>query len=159
MSALAFEACCWLDLIIRTTSGVAEMLRWTRKYCREWYLISRKHHNAKCMKWYNPIRLGGQMTKFGAAIQKPLTLRYPNFVTFSFYLKTCSEQILTKLVDQGSCCCSFLIEMWQKFWKWKTFLFLKIAEIDMGGGSIFWWKRTNLDIKTHFFKVKSIFRE
>ena len=44
-----------------------------------------------------------RMTKLTAANQKPLTLWCPNLVTRS-------DQILAKLISQGGCCCSFLIE-------------------------------------------------
>ena len=51
----------------------------------------------------------------------------------------------------GGCCCSFLIKASQKFTKWKIFLCLEIAEIDMGVN--FGSRRTILNIKTLFFKL------
>ena len=96
----------------------------------------------KQSSYFNPIRPGGgggseaRMTKLTAANQKPLTLRCPNFVTFSFYLLDMFWPNFSKIDQSGGCCCSFLIEISQKFTKWKIFLHLEIAEIDMGGGSI-----------------------
>ena len=43
----------------------------------------------------------------------------------AFAIKTCSIQTLAKLVSQGGCCCSFLIKMSRKFWKWKNFPLLE----------------------------------
>ena len=73
-----------------------------------------------------------------------------------FTLKTRSDQILAKLINQGGCCCSFLIETSQNFENDKIFLCLKISEIDMG--VTFGSRRTILDIRTHLFKVKPVFR-
>ena len=48
------------------------------------------------------------MTKFTAAIQKPLMLCCPNFVTFSFVFNKFSDQILAKLIYQGVATTLFL---------------------------------------------------
>ena len=48
-----------------------------------------------------------------------------------FIFKTCPDQILVKWINQGGCCCSFLIETSKKFWK--MFFCMKTAEIDMRG--------------------------
>ena len=88
---------------------------------------------------FNPIRPGG-----GGGAHRPWwpnsELPVKNLLPYDaqtlwllvFIFKTCSDQILAKLVNKGGCCCSFLIETSQNFWKWKIFLCLKIAEIDMG---------------------------
>ena len=52
-----------------------------------------------------------------------------------FILETPFGHILAKLVNQGGCCCSFLIETSQKFWKWKTFPMLENCW-NWHGGSI-----------------------
>ena len=52
-----------------------------------------------------------------------------------FILKTPFGHILAKLVHQGGCCCSFLIETSQKFWKWKIFPMLENCW-NWHGGSI-----------------------
>ena len=52
-----------------------------------------------------------------------------SLMTFIFYflwllvftLKTCSGQILAELITQGGCYCSVIIEVSQKFTKWKNF--------------------------------------
>ena len=66
-----------------------------------------------------------------------------------FIFKTCSDQILAKLINQGGYCCSFLIKTSKKFDNEKIFLCLKIAKIYMGVN--FGSRRTILDIKTRFF--------
>ena len=71
------------------------------------------------------------MTKFRGAIQKPLIQRCPNFVIFSFYLKTYSDQILAKLARRH-----------KTFQKQKVFFFLKIVKIDMGGQ--FWVEKEQI---------------
>ena len=73
-----------------------------------------------------------------------------------FILKARSDQILAKLINQGGYCCSFLIEMSQKIRKWKNFPLLEN----------FWnWheglilgREERFCIKTHFLKVKPVFR-
>ena len=76
-------------------------------------------------------------------------------MTFSFIFKTCSDQILAKLISRGGgggWCCSFLMETSVKLLKVKKiFLCLKIAEIDMGVN--FGSKSTILDIKLIFFTL------
>ena len=73
-----------------------------------------------------------------------------------FILKARSDQILAKLINQGGYSCSFLIEMSQKIRKWKNFPLLEN----------FWnWheglilvREERFCIKTHFLKVKPVFR-
>ena len=67
-----------------------------------------------------------------------------------FILETPFGHILAKLVNQGGCCCSFLIKTSQKFWKWKIFPMLENCW-NWHGGVNFGSRRTILDIKTHFF--------
>ena len=52
-----------------------------------------------------------------------------------FILETPFGHISAKLVNQGGCCCSFLIETSQKFWKWKIFPMLENCW-NWHGGSI-----------------------
>ena len=79
-----------------------------------------------------------------------------NFVTFSFIFKTCSDKILAKLVNQGVAAALFSSTRPKNFENENIFLCLKIVEIDMGGQ--FWVEKNESGQKTHFFKVKSIFR-
>ena len=93
-----------------------------------------------------------RMTKL-TADQKPLTLWCP---TFSFYLDMFWSNF-SKIDQSGGCCCCFLIETSQKVTKWKSFLHLEIAEIDMG--SQFWVEKNDSGHKnSFFFKVKPVFR-
>ena len=73
-----------------------------------------------------------------------------------FILKICSDQILAKFMDQGGCCCSFLIETSRKnLQDEKNFLCLEIAEIDMGGQ--FWAEKNDSGHKNPFFEKLSCF--
>ena len=108
----------------------------------------------------NPIRPGGPRGPDGQthSCQSKNLLSYDaqTWWLLVFILETPFGHILAKLVNQGGCCCSFLIKTSQKFWNEKFFLCLKIAEIYKGVN--FGSRRTILDIKTHFFKVKPVFR-
>ena len=73
----------------------------------------------------------------------------PKLSDLVFILKTSFGQILAKLVNQGGCCCSFLIETSKKFENKKFFLCLNIVEIDMGGQ--FWVKKNDSGHKNPFF--------
>ena len=64
-------------------------------------------------------------------------------------LKAHSDQILTKLINQGGCCCSFSLRRLKNFENEKNFLCLKIAEIDMTGQ--FWVAKNDFRHKTSFF--------
>ena len=69
--------------------------------------------------------------------QKPLTL--PRLSLNSFLCLTLSgpgAQMLEKMISQGGCCCSFLIETSQKI-----FIYLESAEIDMEGQ--FWVEKND----------------
>ena len=66
-----------------------------------------------------------------------------------FILKAHSDQILAKLINQGGCCCSFVIKTSQNFENEKIFLCLKIVEIDMGGQ--FWVEKNDSGHKNSFF--------
>ena len=87
----------------------------SHKWLKMYVLVNFTHHRMNEYEsinhWYLILlddftlsRPGGaseaRMTKFRAVIQKPLALRCLNFVTFSFIFKTCSDQILAKLVNQ-----------------------------------------------------------
>ena len=75
-----------------------------------------------------------------------------------FIFKTCSDQILAKLINLEGCCCSFLIKRSQKFTKWKKFPLLgNCWNWHWGGGGNFGSRKTILDINTNFFKAKPIF--
>ena len=96
------------------------------------------------------------MTEFRAAIQKPLTLRCPNFVTFSFIFKTCSYKILAKFVSQGVAAALFS-SIPHKNFENENFLCLKIDEVDKG--CQFWVKKNESGHKNSFFqKLNSFFR-
>ena len=101
----------------------------------------------------NPIRPGGAQRPGWPNSQLPIRnlLSYDaqTWWLLVFILKTPFGHILAKLVNQEGCCCSFLIETSQKFWKWKIFLFLKIVEIDMGGQ--FWVEKNDSGHKNSFF--------
>ena len=64
-------------------------------------------------------------------------------------LKAHPDQILTKLINQGACCCSFSLRRLKNFENEKIFLCLKIAEIDMTGQ--FWVAKNDSGHKTSFF--------
>ena len=78
------------------------------------------------------------------------------FLVFN-HLKTRSDQILAKLISEGVAAALLSSRRPKNFENEKIFFCLKIAEIDLGVN--FGSKRTNLDIKGHFFKVKPVFRE
>ena len=73
--------------------------------------------------------------------------------------ETCSDQILAKLVNQEVATSLFSSRRPVKIYKMKKIsVCLEIAESDIGGGGLnFGSRRTILDIKTHFFKVKPVF--
>ena len=83
-------------------------------------------------KSFNLIRPGG-----GGGAQRPRwsnsQLPIRNLLSYDaqtwwllvFILETPFGHILAKLVNQGGCCWSFLIETSQKFWKWKIFPMLE----------------------------------
>ena len=74
-----------------------------------------------------------RITKLTTANQKPLTI----------WCKTC------KIDKSRGLLLLFSLETSQKFWKWKIFFCLTIAEIDMGVK--FESRRTIMDIETHYF--------
>ena len=114
-----------------------------------WYFCE----NEDC---FNPIRPGGAGAQRPGWPNSQLPIR--NLLPYDaqtwwllvFILKTPFGQILAKLVNQGGRCCSFLIETSQKLWKWKFFLCLKSAEIDMGGQ--FWVDKNDSGNKNPFLK-------
>ena len=65
-------------------------------------------------------------------------------------------QMVAKLINEGVAAALFSSRRLKNFENENIFLCLKIAEIDMGVN--FGSRRTILDIKTHYFKVKLIFR-
>ena len=76
-----------------------------------------------------------RMAKLTAANQKPLILWCLNLVTFSFYPWDTFWPHFSKIGQPGGCCCSFLTETSQKFWKWKMFPMLENCW-NLHGGSI-----------------------
>ena len=101
----------------------------------------------------NPIRPGGAQRPGGPNSQ--LTIR--NLLLYDaetwwllvFILKAHSDQILAKLINQGGCCCSFVIETSQKFWKWKKFPLLENCWNWHGGQ--FWVEKNDSAHKNSFF--------
>ena len=78
--------------------------------------------------------------------------------TLWILVKTYSDQILAKLINQeggGWCCCSFLIETSQKFWKWKNFLLLE--NFWNWHGSQFWVEKNDSGHKNlSFLRLKPL---
>ena len=72
------------------------------------------------------------------AIQKLPILRmmskYCDFCVFIF--KTCSDQILAKLINLGGCCCSFPIKRSKNLQNEKNSSTWKLLKLTRGGGSI-----------------------
>ena len=66
-----------------------------------------------------------------------------------FVFKTCSDQILAKLISQGVVAALFSSTCPKNLKNEKIFLHLEIAEMDMGVN--FGSRRAIMDIKTHFF--------
>ena len=76
-----------------------------------------------------------------------------------FIFKTCSGQILAKLINLGGLLLLFSHQEVPKFTEWKILLQLEIAEIDMwGGGGQFWVKEYDSGHKNYFLKAKPIFQ-
>ena len=63
---------------------------------------------------------------------------------------------IAKLVNQGSVAALFSSRCPKNLQNEKIFLYLEIAEIDMGGQ--FWVKKNDSGHKNEFFKVKLVFR-
>ena len=129
------------------------------------HLIFKKKIKSKsCMEnmpMFNPIRPG---EREGRGAQTPgwpnSELPFRNLLPYDahtlwllvFIFETCSDQIWSKLVNQGACCCSFLIEMSGKNFENEKFssawkLLQSTWRVNFGS------KRTNLDIETHFFQT------
>ena len=62
----------------------------------------------------------------------------------------------SKIDQLGGCAAPLSLRLLKNFGNEKIFLCLKIAEVDMGVN--FGPRRTILDIKTHFLKIKPIFQ-
>ena len=97
-------------------------------------------------------RLGGPNLQL--PIRNLLFYDAQTFWILVFILNTCSDQILAKLINQEVT--AFLFSSPKKLQNEKIFLRFEIPEIDMGFN--FRSRRTILDIKTHFLKVKPVFR-
>ena len=69
-------------------------------------------------------------------------------MTFSFIVKTRSDQIFAKLIIQGVAAALFSSRRPKNFGNGKIFLYLEIAEIDMGVN--FGSRRMIMDIKRIF---------
>ena len=89
---------------------------------------------------------GAQRPGLTTANQKPLTLWCPTLWLLVFIFKTCSDQILAKLVNQGL----IVIEMSQKFTKWKKFPLLRNCW-NWHGESQFWVEKNDSEHKNSFF--------
>ena len=109
---------------------------------------------------FNPIRPGGAQRPGWPNSQLPIRnlLSYDaqTWWLLVFILETPFGHILAKLVNQGGCCCSFLIETSQKFWKWKIFPMLENCWNWHGGE--FFVEKNDSGHKNSFFKVKPVFR-
>ena len=111
------------------------------------------HNRAMIVRYLTLSGLGAQRPRWP---NSQLTIR--NLLLYDaetwwlvvFILKAHSDQILAKLINQGGCCCSFVIEMSQKFWKWKKFPLLENC-LKLTWGVNFGSRRTILDIKNSFF--------
>ena len=81
----------------------------------------------------------------------------PKLCDLVFIFKTCSDQILAKLINRRGGVAAALLSsrLLKNFGNKKICLCLKVAKIGMGGN--FGSRRTILEIRTHFFKVKPIF--
>ena len=98
-----------------------------------------------------------RMAKLTAANQKPLILWCPNLVTFSFYPWDTFWPHFSKISLSGGLLLLFSHRDVPKILKMKNFSYAwKLLKVTWGVN--FWSRRTILDIKTHFFKVKPVFR-
>ena len=98
-----------------------------------------------------------QMAKLTAANQKPLILWCPNFVTFSFYPWDIFWSHFSKIGQSGGLLLLFSHRDIPKILKMKNFSYAwKLLKLTWGVN--FGSRRTILDIKTHFSKVKPVFR-
>ena len=102
---------------------------------------------------FNPIRPGGAQRPGWQNSQLPIRnlLSYDaqTWWLLVFILETPFSHISAKLVNQGGCCCSFLIETSQKFWKWKIFPMLENCWNWHGGQ--FWVEKNDSGHKNSFF--------
>ena len=98
-----------------------------------------------------------RMAKLTAANQKPLILWCPNLVTFSFYPWDTFWPHFSKIGQSGRLLLLFCHRDVPKILKMKNFSYVwKLLKLTWGVN--FGSRRTILDIKTHFFKVKPVFR-
>ena len=94
-----------------------------------------------------------QMTKLTATNQPIRNLSFYNAQTWwliIFILKTGSDQILAKLINQGVATALFSSKRTQNFKYEKIFLCLKIVKIDKGGQ--YWVGENDSGHKNKFFK-------
>ena len=98
-----------------------------------------------------------RMAKLTAANQKPLILWCPNLVTFSFYPWDTFWPHFSKIGQSGGLLLLFSHRDIPKILKMKNFSYAwKLLKFTWGVN--FGSRRTILDIKTHFFQVKPVFR-
>ena len=155
-----FATCCWYwdnRLLVQPPStSVAEQL-WG---CQ----VASPSRKLQVQPRLNPIRPGwggggseARMAKLTAANQKPLILWCPNLVTFSFYPWDTFWIHFSKIGQSGGLLLLFSHRDVPKILKMKNFScawkLLKLTWVVNFGS-----RRTILDIKTHFFKVKPVFR-
>ena len=101
-----------------------------------------------------PPRLGGsqdRMSRFTAAIQKPLILRCPILLTFGFF-----DNILAKSIKQEVAAALLSSTRLKHFKNDKIFLCLEIAETDKRCQFLVW--ENDSGHKHSSFQVKSVFR-
>ena len=80
----------------------------------------------------------------------------PKLSDFVFILKTCSDQTLAKLIDQGVAVVLFLSRHPKNLQNEKFSSAWKLLKLTWGVN--FESRRTILDIETHFLEVKPVFR-
>ena len=98
-----------------------------------------------------------RMAKLTAANQKALILWCPNLVTFSFYPWDTFWPHFSKIGQSRGLLLLFCHRDVPKILKMKNFSYVwKLLKLTWGVN--FGSRRTILDIKTHFFKVKPVFR-
>ena len=80
----------------------------------------------------------------------------PKLCDLVFIFKTCSDQIWAKLINQEVVAALFSSRCRKTLQNEKIFLYLEIAEIDMGEGQ-FWVEKNDSGHKNSFLKVKHVF--
>ena len=134
----AFTQGVWKNPSNRKMYGTGVLKLWCGPISMILWKLMKKCCNSFIFQ-FNPIRPGGAQRPGWPNSQLPIRnlLSYDaqTWWLLVFILETPFAHILAKLVNQGGCCCSFLIETSQKFWKWKIFPMLENCW-NWHGGSI-----------------------